>query len=64
MANGERTIERGIHPAKIHQQTHHRHANSSRLIILQLILENLARLATPGHRIHVNIREIHALLLI
>ena len=64
MDKRERTIERGIHPPKIHQQTHHGHTNSSRLIILQLILENLARLATPGHRIHVNIREIHALLVI
>ena len=61
---GQHTIERSIHPPKIHQETHHRHTNSSRLIILQLILENLARLATPGHRIHVDIREIHARLLI
>lgn len=58
----ERTIQRSIHPPKVHQQTNHSHTNSSRFIILQLILQDLACFATPRHSIHINIRKIHPLL--
>lgn len=59
-----RTVQRCVHATEIDQQTDHRHANSRRLIILQLVLENLARLATPRHCVDVDVCEIHILLTI
>lgn len=62
IAREKHTIESRVHPPKIHQQTNHSHTNRRWLIILQLVLEDLTRLATPRHSIHIDIREIHALL--
>jgi hypothetical protein len=57
-----RTVQSGIHATEIDQQTDHGHADSCGLVILQLVLEDLAGLAAPGHSINVDIREIHSLL--
>lgn len=57
-----RTVQSGIHATEIDQQTDHGHADSCWLVILQLILEDLASLAAPGHCIDVDIREVHSLL--
>lgn len=51
------TVERRVHPANIDQQAHHGHIQRSRPLGQQLILENLAALATLGHSIQVDIRK-------
>ena len=58
------TIESRIHATEVDQQTNHSHANSCRLVILQLVLENFACLAAPGHGIDVDVREVTVLLAI
>lgn len=59
-----RTVQRRVHATEIDQQTDHRHANGRGLIILQFILEDLARLAAPRHRVNVNVGKIQVLLAV
>ena len=58
----EFTVKGCVHAPKIHQQTHHCHADSSGLIILQLVFQDLTSLAAPCHRVDVDIGKVQVLL--
>lgn len=58
------TVEGGVHATEIDQQTNHRHADGRRLIILQLILQDLACFAAPRHGIDVDVGKVHILLAV
>jgi hypothetical protein len=60
----EHTVESGIHPSKVDQQTNHGHVDCRLFITLKLILEDLASLAALSHSININIRKIQILLSI
>lgn len=60
----EFTVKGCVHAPKIHQQTHHCHADSSGLIILQLVFQDLTSLAAPCHRVDVDIGKVHILFAI
>ena len=62
--NALHTIERGIHPPDIHQQTNHGHVNGSRPITLHPLLEHFTHLATPGHGVEIDVREAEAPLTV
>jgi hypothetical protein len=64
MQGTKHTVEGCVHATKVDQQTNHSHANRSRLVILQLVLQNFAGLATPRHGVDVNVREVAVLLAI
>lgn len=54
------TIQRCVHAPDIHQQTHHRHADSTVGILQQLFLEYLTAFAALGHGVDVDFRKREA----
>ena len=53
------TVEGGVHATKIDQQANHSHADRGRLVILQLVFQNLASLAAPRHGVDVDVRKVY-----
>jgi hypothetical protein len=51
----ERTVQSGIHAAQINQQAHHCHVLCRLMLSQELISQDLASLATPGHRVNIEI---------
>ena len=51
------TVEGGVHPANIDQQTDHCHRHGRVVIGSQLLLEYLARLTTLGHGVYIYVRK-------
>lgn len=52
-----RTIERRVHATEIDEQAHHRHILRRFVLSQQLVSQDLARLATPGHRVDIEISK-------
>ena len=52
-----RTVERGVHATNVNQEADHGHALRSIAITKQLVSEDLAGLAAPGHGIDVQVGE-------
>jgi hypothetical protein len=50
-----RTVERRVHATEIDEQTHHCHVLRRFVLGQQLVSQDLARLATPGHRVDIEI---------
>lgn len=51
------TVQRGVHPTDIDQQTHHGHVHGRRALRQQLVLQDLAAFAALGHGIEVDVGE-------
>lgn len=53
----ELTIKGCVHPPHVHQQTHHSHIQRIGPLAHELVPQNFARLAAPGHGIDVHVRK-------